>query len=242
MARHRRRLTQLTGSAHSRRNCVLGGATAAAAGRRDRPAARAALAGAACRRVGAAPVPAPVRAVAAPEVRRRLHRPADPAAAGRSCCSPGPSTPRRSSPATPRSSTPARATRSSARSWASTRCCSRTRAEHKRARKLLMPAFNGHALRGYQALVTELARAEVDRWHAGRGVPLARPDERAHPRGDPAGRLRRDRRARGWPSCGRGSTRPSTSARRSCSAGATRGCSGSARGSAPSTTSTSSTG
>ena len=31
-------------------------------------------------------------------------------------------------------------------------------AEHKRARKLLMPAFNGHALRGYEALVTELAR------------------------------------------------------------------------------------
>ena len=47
-------------------------------------------------------------------------------AAGRSCCSPGPSTRRRSSPATPRSSTPARATPSSARSWASTRCCSRT--------------------------------------------------------------------------------------------------------------------
>ncbi|HWM72800.1 MAG TPA: cytochrome P450 [Nocardioides sp.] len=36
--------------------------------------------------------------------------------------------------------------------------------EHKRARKLLMPAFNGHALRGYQSLVTELARAEVERW------------------------------------------------------------------------------
>ncbi len=35
---------------------------------------------------------------------------------------------------------------------------------HKRARKLIMPAFNGHALRGYQSLVTELARAEVDRW------------------------------------------------------------------------------
>ena len=28
-------------------------------------------------------------------------------------------------------------------------------AEHKRARKLLMPAFNGHALRGYEALVTD---------------------------------------------------------------------------------------
>jgi cytochrome P450 len=40
-------------------------------------------------------------------------------------------------------------------------------AEHKRARKLLMPAFNGHALRGYQTLVTELARAEVERWTPG---------------------------------------------------------------------------
>ena len=115
-------------------------------------------------------------------------------------------------------------------------------AEHKRARKLLMPAFNGHALRGYEALVTELARAEVGRWRDGEDVPLARPDERADPRGDPARRLRRHRRGAGSPSCGRGSTRPSTSAPRSCSAGATRGCRGSARGSAPSRTSTSSTG
>ncbi len=39
--------------------------------------------------------------------------------------------------------------------------------EHKRARKLLMPAFNGQALRGYEALVTELAREEVGRWSPG---------------------------------------------------------------------------
>ncbi|MDF1602289.1 cytochrome P450 [Nocardioides sp. YIM 152315] len=39
--------------------------------------------------------------------------------------------------------------------------------EHKRARKLLMPAFNGHALRDYQSLVTEVARAEVGRWRSG---------------------------------------------------------------------------
>ncbi|MCB8957213.1 MAG: cytochrome P450 [Nocardioides sp.] len=39
--------------------------------------------------------------------------------------------------------------------------------EHKRARKLLMPAFNGHALREYQALVTEVARAEVATWRPG---------------------------------------------------------------------------
>ena len=37
-------------------------------------------------------------------------------------------------------------------------------AEHKRARKLLMPAFNGHALRGYQQLVSDLARDEVAHW------------------------------------------------------------------------------
>jgi len=39
--------------------------------------------------------------------------------------------------------------------------------EHKRARKLLMPAFNGHALREYESLVTELARAEVATWRTG---------------------------------------------------------------------------
>ena len=40
-------------------------------------------------------------------------------------------------------------------------------AEHQRARKLLMPAFNGHALREYGALVTEVARADVATWHDG---------------------------------------------------------------------------
>ncbi len=39
--------------------------------------------------------------------------------------------------------------------------------EHKRARKLLMPAFNGAALRGYESVVTALAREEVDRWTPG---------------------------------------------------------------------------
>lgn len=38
---------------------------------------------------------------------------------------------------------------------------------HQRARKLLMPAFNGHALREYGALVTEVARAEVAAWREG---------------------------------------------------------------------------
>ena len=37
-------------------------------------------------------------------------------------------------------------------------------AAHQRARKLLMPAFNGHALRGYAGLVSALARDEVAHW------------------------------------------------------------------------------
>ena len=44
--------------------------------------------------------------------------------------------------------------------------------EHKRARKLLMPAFNGHALREYAALVTDVA-TRGGRLVAGRGVVLA---------------------------------------------------------------------
>ena len=40
-------------------------------------------------------------------------------------------------------------------------------AEHKRARKLLMPVFNGHALRTYQEMVTAIARDEVAHWPAG---------------------------------------------------------------------------
>lgn len=39
--------------------------------------------------------------------------------------------------------------------------------EHKRARRLLMPAFNGAALHGYESLVTALAKEEVDRWRPG---------------------------------------------------------------------------
>lgn len=36
--------------------------------------------------------------------------------------------------------------------------------EHLRIRQLLMPAFHGAALRGYQDLIAEIARAEVDSW------------------------------------------------------------------------------
>ncbi|MGA8845497.1 MAG: cytochrome P450 [Nocardioides sp.] len=39
--------------------------------------------------------------------------------------------------------------------------------EHKRARKLLMPAFNGQALKEYQDLVTDLAREEIAGWSDG---------------------------------------------------------------------------
>lgn len=40
-------------------------------------------------------------------------------------------------------------------------------AQHKRARKLLMPAFNGHALRGYESMVEGLAKTEVGSWETG---------------------------------------------------------------------------
>jgi cytochrome P450 len=36
--------------------------------------------------------------------------------------------------------------------------------EHARARSLLMPAFNGQALRGYRSLVDEVVRGEILRW------------------------------------------------------------------------------
>ena len=41
-------------------------------------------------------------------------------------------------------------------------------AEHKRARKLLMPAFSPRALQDYQDLVTGVAKAEVGSWQTGR--------------------------------------------------------------------------
>ncbi|MEV7397644.1 cytochrome P450 [Aeromicrobium sp. NPDC092404] len=39
--------------------------------------------------------------------------------------------------------------------------------EHQRARKLLMPAFTGPSMRGYQPLVEAIAKVEVDSWHDG---------------------------------------------------------------------------
>lgn len=41
------------------------------------------------------------------------------------------------------------------------------RDEHSRARKLLMPAFHGQALRSYRSLVAEVAAEEVDSWRPG---------------------------------------------------------------------------
>jgi cytochrome P450 len=43
--------------------------------------------------------------------------------------------------------------------------------EHLKSRKLLMPAFNGAALRGYRDMMTELAVRNVERWP--RNVPFA---------------------------------------------------------------------
>ncbi|SFQ56125.1 Cytochrome P450 [Amycolatopsis arida] len=43
--------------------------------------------------------------------------------------------------------------------------------EHLRARKLLMPAFSGAALRGYRDMVERLTEAEVARWPVGRPFP-----------------------------------------------------------------------
>ncbi len=40
-------------------------------------------------------------------------------------------------------------------------------AAHKRARRLLMPAFGGHALRGYREVVAGLAKTEVASWTPG---------------------------------------------------------------------------
>ncbi len=39
--------------------------------------------------------------------------------------------------------------------------------QHKRARKLLMPAFNGHALRGYESMIEGITKTEVGSWTEG---------------------------------------------------------------------------
>lgn len=42
--------------------------------------------------------------------------------------------------------------------------------QHARARRLLMPAFNGASLRGYRELVADVTRSEVTRWKPGTEV------------------------------------------------------------------------
>ncbi|MFC4852553.1 cytochrome P450 [Actinophytocola glycyrrhizae] len=44
--------------------------------------------------------------------------------------------------------------------------------EHLRTRKLLMPAFNGAALRGYGDMMTDLAERNVETWQANREFPV----------------------------------------------------------------------
>lgn len=44
--------------------------------------------------------------------------------------------------------------------------------EHQRTRKMLMPAFNGAALRGYGDMMAALADANVSRWPVGRPFPV----------------------------------------------------------------------
>lgn len=42
--------------------------------------------------------------------------------------------------------------------------------EHQRARKLLMPAFNGASLRGYRSIVESIAKHEIDTWTDGQSL------------------------------------------------------------------------
>ena len=113
--------------------------------------------------------------------------------------------------------------------------------EHKRARKLLMPAFNGQALRSYQAMITDLARDEVAHWPRGAAVPLPRPDERAHPRDHPARRLRRHRRGAAGRAAPAGQRHRQRQPGRAPGVDAARPCTASGRGRRPSRTRSSST-
>ncbi len=62
---------------------------------------------------------------------------------------------------------PARATRSSGPVMGEHSLLLVDGPQHKRARKLLMPAFNGHALRGYESMIEGLAKTEVGSWQRG---------------------------------------------------------------------------
>ena len=68
-------------------------------------------------------------------------------------------------------------------------------ADHLAHRKLMLPAFHGERMRSYEPIVAGDRRRRDRLLAARRGVPAPPADAGGHPRGDPAGRLRRLRRA-----------------------------------------------
>ncbi len=70
-------------------------------------------------------------------------------------------------------------------------------ADHLAHRKLMLPSFHGERMRSYEPVVDEIVDRRDRLLAARRGVPDPPADAGDHPRGDPAGRLRRRRRARG---------------------------------------------
>ena len=120
---------------------------------------------------------------------------ADPARpADRSSCSAIPPTSRRSSPPTPPQFHAGEGNEILKPVMGEHSVLLTDEAEHLRARKLLMPAFTGPSMRGYQPLVEAIAKVEVDSWRRRRHARDPRADERHHPRRHPPGRVRRDRR------------------------------------------------
>ena len=115
-------------------------------------------------------------------------------------------------------------------------------AKHKRARKLLMPAFRPSAMEGYRTVVAQLAREEVATWTPGRGAAQPRADERADPGGHPARRLRRGRRGAARPAPPAGQRHRRREAGRAARLGLPGRCSASARGRRSCRSSASSTG
>ena len=69
---------------------------------------------------------------------------------------------------------------------------------HMSQRKLLLPPFHGERVRRYGEVMAEAAEREVGALAARQGVRAAPAHAGDHARGDPAGGLRRPRRARAW--------------------------------------------
>ena len=59
----------------------------------------------------------------------------------------------------------------------------------------MLPAFHGERMRSYEPIVEEIVDAEIDSWPLGEEFAAPPADAGGHPRGDPARRLRRHRRA-----------------------------------------------